>query len=526
MKDHEYRHHDGLGLAALIRSGEVSREEVFEAACTAIELDNPQLGAVVRRRYERARHEAGEVEPRAPFAGVPFLTKDLLMGLADEPLSFGSAALANWSPEADATLVKRFRQAGLVILGQSGCPELGLMGITEPKAFPHPVNPWGRDYSPGGSSGGSAAAVAAGLVPLAGAGDGGGSIRIPASQCGLFGLKPSRGRVPLGPAHSEVWQGAVVEHALTRSVRDSAALLDATNGMDEGGPYPVRHESGFLAALERAPEPLTIAVSLGEPLSAPLGATLHPEVREALEVAARRCEALGHHVEWSDPPVDGAALAHSYLTLYLGHLSADLAWIAEQTGVRESRLAIEPATRAIARLGHHLKARDYELAKRHWNTLGRAMGAFHRRFDLLLMPVLSAPPPRRGSLYPSRWREALMGLLALPGAAALALKAGGLESLARESLRYSPFTQLANLTGQPAMSLPLHITPQGLPVGVQCLGPMGSERRLLQFAAQLEREVSWASRLPLEVRPEPRPESDHEGESTVAPKVRREPPSG
>lgn len=500
MQDSEYRRHDGLALAALIRRGEVSREEVFQAACETIEQDDPLLGAIVRTRFETARRELAQVDDSAPFAGVPFLTKDLLSAIAGEPLAFGSAALKDWRPAQDSTLVARFRRAGLMILGQTATPELGLMGITEPKAFANPHNPWRVGYSPGGSSGGSAAAVAAGLVPLAGAGDGGGSIRIPASHCGLFGFKPSRGRVPQGPLYAEVWEGAVIEHALTRSVRDSAALFDATNGLDEGGPLPIPHEGGFLAALQRPPDALRIGVSLGEPLGNSLGTRLHPEVRVAVEQAARGLESLGHQVDWCDPPVDGARLAESYLTLYLGHLAADLEWISQQTGVAVSRLAIEPATRAIGRLGRQLKARDYVAARRYWNVAARAMGDFHRDYDILLMPVLAGPPPRIGELYPTPTRERLMSLLAVPGMSSLALGAGLLGQLARDALRYSPYTQLANLTGQPAMSLPLHVTADGLPVGVQCVGAIGNDRGLLQLAAQVEEAYPWQARLPLSIR--------------------------
>lgn len=496
MEIEEYQQYDALGLAELIRNRQVSREEVFEAACRVIERDNPRLKALVRTRFERARAEAGAADAESPFSGVPTLTKDLLMAIEGEPLAFGSAALAEWRPPVDATLVSRLRRAGFAILGQTATPELGLMGITEPRAFPHPVNPWNTNHSPGGSSGGAATAVAAGLVPLAMAGDGGGSIRIPASYCGLFGLKPSRGRVPQGPLHAEVWQGAVVEHAVTRSVRDSAALLDAINGMDMGGPYPVQREQGFLAALGRPPGPLRVAVSLGDPLGRPLGSVLDPEVRQSVEEAASTLEGLGHHVEWAEPPVDGERLANAYLTLYLGHLSADLAWIARETGVPVTRLDVEPSTRAIARLGGSLAVCDYELAKRDWNAAARAMGAFHRRYDVLLMPVAAAPAPRLGELYPPPSHERLMSLLAIPGLPALALKVGMLRHLARDALARTPFTQLANLTGQPAMSLPLHVTAKGLPVGVQVIGAMGDERRLLALAAQVEAEVRWARHLP------------------------------
>lgn len=496
MQLDEYRRHDATGLSELIRRGEVSREEVVETACAQIEGGNVSLGAVVRTRFDRARDELERVPVEAPFAGVPLLTKDLLMAIEGEPMACGSAALRDWRAAEDSSLVSRLRQAGFAILGQTATPELGLMGITEPKAFPHPRNPWDPKRSPGGSSGGAAAAVAAGLVPLAMAGDGGGSIRIPASYCGLFGFKPSRGRVPLGPMYAEVWEGAVVEHALTRSVRDSAALLDHINGMDSGAPMPLARESGFLDATRRPPPRLRVAVSLGEPLGRSLGSVLDPQARQAIEATAKRLEALGHHVEWCDPPVDGEALADSYLTLYLGHLSADLAWIAEQTGVAVGKLDIEPSTRAIGRLGRQLKARDYVLGKRHWNRVARDMGTFHQRFDMLLMPVAAGSAPRLGELYPPPARERLMTLLALPGVPQLALKLGLLKRLASDALRHTPYTQLANLTGQPAMSLPLHVTPDGLPVGVQVLGAMGDDRRLLQLAAQLEGEVRWGERLP------------------------------
>ncbi|APX92489.1 amidase [Halomonas sp. 1513] len=496
MQQDDYQRYDATGLSELIRRREVSREEVISAASTLIEAANPSLGAVVRTRFDKAREELARVPVEAPFAGVPLFTKDLLMAIQGEPMACGSAALREWRAAEDSTLVSRLRQAGFAILGQTATPELGLMGITEPKAFPHPRNPWDPERSPGGSSGGAAAAVAAGLVPLAMAGDGGGSIRIPASYCGLFGFKPSRGRVPLGPMYAEVWEGAVVEHAVTRSVRDSAALLDHINGMDSGAPMPLVHESGFLDATRRPPARLRIAVSLGEPLGRSLGSVLDPQVRQAIEATAERLEGLGHHVEWCDPPVDGEALADSYLTLYLGHLAADLAWIAEQTGVAVGKLDIEPSTRAVGRLGRQLKARDYVLGKRHWNRVARDMGDFHQRYDLLLMPVAAGTAPRLGELYPTPDRERVMSLLALPGVPQLALKLGLLKRLASDALRHTPYTQLANLTGQPAMSLPLHVTPGGLPVGVQVLGAMGDDRRLLQLAAQLEGEVRWAERLP------------------------------
>lgn len=492
----EYQAFDATGLAELIQRREVSREEVLEAAITAIEKYNPLLNAVVRTRFERARQESQRLATNTIFAGVPTLSKDLLMGMAGEPLAFGSASLAHWCPQEDALLIQRTRTAGLVILGQTATPELGLMGITEPKAFPHPQNPWRLGFSPGGSSGGAATAVASGMVPMVLAGDGGGSIRIPASYCGLFGFKPSRGRVPLAPAHGEVWQGAVIEHALTRSVRDSAALLEQINGMAASGPYPVPRETGYMTALSTPLKTLRIAVSLGESLSRGLGTTINPEVKLAVEKTAAALAAMGHEVEWCDPPVNGEVLADSYLTLYLGHLAADLTWISQQTGVPVHKLDIEPSTRAIGRLGAKLSALDYELAKRHWHVAAEQMGRFHQRYDVLIMPVAADYAPQIGELYPSESRERIMGLLAIPGIPSLALRAGMLKRLAVDALRRTPFTQLANLTGQPAMSVPMHIAVNGLPVGVQIVGRLGEDKQLLQLAAALEQHEDWQCHLP------------------------------
>lgn len=502
MHVHDYQQYDATGLAELIRRREVSQADIFEAAMAAIEELNPSLHAVVRTRFEKASHESLQVSESSVFAGVPTLSKDLLMALAGEPLAFGSASLSTWCPKEESLFIRRVRDAGLVVVGQTATPELGLMGITEPRAFPHPQNPWRAGYSPGGSSGGAATAVASGMVPIALAGDGGGSIRIPASYCGLFGFKPSRGRVPLAPAHGEVWQGAVIEHALTRSVRDSAALLEQINGMAPSGPYPVPHETGYVAALSSSAKPLRIAVSLGGFLSRGLGTQVSAEVKTAVEKAAQALSAMGHEVEWCDPPVEGNLLADSYLTLYLGHLAADLQWISQQTGVPVHRLAIEPSTRAVGRLGAKLSARDYELAKRYWHVAAEQMSQFHQRFDVLIMPVAADTAPKIGELYPSVARERLMSLLAVPGIPSLALKAGMLKRLAVDALSRTPFTQLANLTGQPAMSVPFHVAANGLPVGVQVVGRLGEDKQLLQLAAAMEQHDDWQCRVCQKLEPE------------------------
>lgn len=486
----DYQRCDGVGLADLVRKGDVSREDVFDVAQQVITAANPVYSALVRERFGRARQELQALDMSAPLAGVPTLTKDLLVALAGEPLASGSEALREYRPEVDANLVTRMRKAGLVIMGQTATPEFGLMGVTEPKAFAHPRNPWHTEHSPGGSSGGAGAAVASGMVPFAMASDGGGSIRIPASYCGLFGLKPSRGRMPAGPTDGPAWNGAVGELALTRSVRDSAMLLDALNGVDEGALYGLPKASGFADALKTSLPRQRIAVSLGEVLSAPLGTGLAQSTRQAVEEAALELSNLGHHVDWVEPPVSGEQVARCYLTLYLGQVVAELERLSRELGKPVRQLAIEPATRALYRMGRALSAGEYQRRLDEWNRLARQMGEFHRRYDILLLPSTAGPAPRRGELYPSPMRERAMGLLAIPGLASVALKANALEGLARDALQATPFTQLANLTGQPAMSVPW-IKQGALPVGVQCVAPLHAERKLLQLGAELEQARPW-----------------------------------
>lgn len=486
----DYQSFDGVGLAAVIAAGEVSREEVHEAARQMIAAANPVYSAVVRERFGRARQELDALDMSAPLAGVPTLTKDLLVALAGEPLAGGCEALMDYRPAVDSNLATRMRQAGLVIMGQTATPELGLMGITEPKAFAHPRNPWETEHSPGGSSGGAATAVASGMVPFAMASDGGGSIRIPASYCGLFGLKPSRGRMPAGPLEGPPWHGAVGELALTRSVRDTAVLLDVLNGVDEGALYGLPKTSGFADALKEPLPRLRIAVSLGEPLSAPLGTQLAAQTRQAIEQTAVQLSTLGHQVEWVEPPVSGEQVARCYLTLYLGEVVAELERLSRELGKPVGQLAIEPATRALYRMGRALSAGEYQRRLNDWNLLARQMGEFHRRHDVLLMPSTAGPAPRLGELYPSAARQRAMGLLAIPGLARLALKADALQGLAKDALKATPFTQLANLTGQPAISVPW-ASQDTLPVGIQCVAPLHGERKLLQLGAELEQARPW-----------------------------------
>ena len=396
-------------------------------------------------------------------------------------------------PLEDAELVRRWQAAGLNILGKTNTPEFALMGVTEPLLHGPTRNPWHLWHTPGGSSGGAAAAVAAGITPVAGAGDGGGSIRIPAACCGLFGLKPSRGRVPTGPEQGEKWQGAAVEHVLSRSVRDSAALLDATLGPDAGAPYflpnPVRP---YLEEVTRAPGRLRIAFSLGHPL----GSTLHPECATAVREAAKLLESLGHEVEEVALPFDGRAVASAFLMLYFGETGASIAALSKHLGRPARPNDVEPTTWLLGLLGRTYTAADFAAARHSWNDSARRMGRFHQTYDLLLTPTLATPPVRIGELQPKPLEQKLLRVVNTFGLGGLIRRSGIVEKLAEQSLEKTPYTQVANLTGQPAMSVPLHWTADGLPCGVQFIASLGAEDVLFRLAGQLEQAQPWFDKRP------------------------------
>ncbi len=487
----DYRDYDALGLADLVQRGEVSPQDLLEAAATRASEVNPRINAVITPMYEEARRvlASGEL-PAGPFAGVPFLLKDLMQPVAGVPMSGGSRALRDTVPTEESELVRRFRRTGLVFAGKTNTPELGLLAITEPVAFGPCRNPWNPDRTPGGSSGGAAAAVAAGIVPMASASDGGGSIRIPASHCGLFGFKPSRRRVPPGVDHLEGWDGAVVDHVVTRSVRDSAAMLDCLgSGVDMLAPP----ETPYLQLSQREPGPLRVALDV----SAPLGTPVSPECVAAVYDAGELLEGLGHHVEERSPYLDGELLTGAYLTMYYGQVAAEAERIRRQYGVRASRL-LEPETRALAAIGRAVSAAEYVLARWAWGELSTLMEVFHRDFDVYVTPTTASPPVRIGELAASAAERVGMRLADRLNAGKLLRASGIAEKLARENLAKTPFTQLANLTGQPAMSVPLYWSKEALPVGVQFMAPLAREDVLFQLAGQLERARPWFDRLPPE----------------------------
>ncbi|MFO7708155.1 MAG: amidase family protein [Desulfobacterales bacterium] len=489
----EYDQYDGLGLAELIRTGAVSARDVCEEAIARIERRNPAINAVVRPMFDYGRKALAETDPGGPFAGVPFLLKDLLALVAGVPTSFGSKALRHYVPDHDSELVVRFKRAGVAILGKTNTPEFGLVAVTEPELFGPTRNPWNTDRTPGGSSGGSAAAVAAGMVPLAGGGDGGGSIRIPAAYCGLFGLKPSRGRTPTGPDFGEIWQGAVVEHVITRSVRDSAAMLDAVCAPDPGAPYTIAPpDRPFLHEVGREPGRLRIAYST----LSPLGAAVHPECQKAALEAARLLHRLGHTVEEAQPQIDGVQLIRSFFTMYYAETAATIDELEAVLKRKATPDDVETISWTLGQLGRLESASALAHAKRLWGLASRAMARFHRQYDIFLTPTVAQPPARIGELKPSAIEHALLKTVNALKLTRLLRWSGKIMEMGLEHATRTPFTMLANFTGQPAMSVPLHWTADGLPLGVQFVAPFGREGLLFQLAGQLEAAQPWFHRRP------------------------------
>lgn len=492
MTFHEYDRYDGLGLADLVARLDVSARELAETAIARIEASNPHINAVVHTMFDSARHSADAL-PQGPFGGVPFLLKDMFASVAGEPMTMGSRALANFRPDYDCTMVQRYRAAGLLFLGKTNMSEFGLMPVSEPALFGPTRNPWDLGHSAGGSSGGAAAAVASGMVPVAHAVDGGGSIRIPASCCGLFGFKPSRGRQPYGPSVDLKggWAGGAMEHVVSRSVRDSAALLDATHGVEPGAPYEApAPTASFMAALDREPGPLRIAFT-SEPL---LGSRTHPDCIAAVEDAAALCADLGHHVDITHPPLSKQDVIMAFLVVIASECAHALTTIREYTGRTPTMNEFEPQTRAVMMIGQRLKSTDLANALSVLRRVTFDIAAFFAKYDLLLTPTMAFPPPRVGELALRKSELLALSVLRLLPSRFLSLKA--LEEMSGQVFERTANPMLFNMTGQPAMSVPLFWNADGLPIGVQFAGRFGDEATLFALARQLEQARPWFDRRP------------------------------
>ena len=465
--------HDAMGLASLVRRREVSAAELLDAAINRAERLNPRFNFMAQWLDDRARNAVRQGLPEGPFTGVPWLLKDLNTHIAGELSEGGSRFYRGHRATVTSELVRRYEAAGLVIFGKTTTPEFGLTGTTENKLNGDTRNPWNPAHIAGGSSGGAAAAVAAGVLPAAHATDGGGSIRLPASCCGLFGLKPSRGRIPMGPLRTEGWGGLSSHHVVSRSVRDSAAIMDATHGVEPGSRYgaPTPAEP-FLSSTERDPRPLRIALMLVPPS----GSAVDPQCIEAARAAARLCEGLGHSVEEAAPQLDAAALGQASFAIMAPAIAADIDDRARAMGITPGPDVLEPVTLAFADYGRHFSAMDMARANNLYQAASVTIGQFIERFDLILSPTLASPPLELGriNLTPdcdfAEWGQRTAG--------------------------FTPFTQMANWSGQPSMSVPLAMSSDGLPIGVMFTGRYGDEATLFALAAQLERAAPWADRRP------------------------------
>jgi amidase/6-aminohexanoate-cyclic-dimer hydrolase len=466
----EFGDYDAVGLAELVRKGEVSAIELLDEAIARLDAVEPKLNAAPIRHDDFAREQIGRGLPNGPFRGVPFLLKDLTP-LAGTRTTYGSRAYRDYVADHSSTLVERYLEAGLTIFGKTSMPEFGLTFTTEPVAHGPTRNPWNLDHSTGGSSGGAAAVVAARVLPIAHATDGGGSIRVPASCCGVFGLKPTRARTPMGPDRMEGWAGMTSAHAVSISVRDSAALLDAVAGVELGGPYgPPAPERPFLDEVGRDPGRLRIAFSDRQPD----GSAIDPEVAAATRQTAALLESLGHRVEEqalrltvdSRPAQRAIICANAALTLRRR---------AAEIGRVLTLDDLEFVTFTMAEIGAKTSAPDYVAAVTAIHQTGRQLAEFFSDFDVFLAPTLNLPPLPLG---------------------ALDMMSRDLESYGQLIARYAPRTALFNMSGQPSMSVPLAWTANGLPIGMMFSGRFGDEATLFRLAAQLEHARPWRGKRP------------------------------
>ncbi len=465
---------DAIGLAALIRAGQIKPLELIDAVIARIERTHSQLNAVNTPMFELAREAARQPLSEGPFAGVPFLLKDIRASFAGVPTSSGSRGLKNYVPTYDSELIRRYKSAGLICVGKTNTPELGLTATTEPHAFGASHNPWDLERTPGGSSGGSAAAVAARIVPAAHSSDGGGSIRIPASCCGLVGLKPTRGRNPMGPDIGDAMGGLVNEHVVSLSIRDSAALLDAGAGPDIGDPYfapPTKRP--FLDEVGVDPGNMRIAFSTASPVDGPVDHDCVAAVEHAAELLAR----LGHKVEEGRPQYDDPAFREAFTTIWFSGLASSIARHPALIRREVTEADYEPLTWKIRARGAAIPATDYLIAVGVIQGIARKVASFFEEYDFWLTPTLSSPAPKLGYLHPGP-------------------DAQDLRPYSQRVRDFCPFTQLANATGQPAISLPLHWNDDGLPIGVHFMARFGGEAKLIRLASQLEQAQPWFDRKP------------------------------
>ncbi len=466
----DYRSHDALALADLVRTKKVTPQELLDAALARAAEVNPKINAIVLEHEDVGRKAIKDGLPQGPLTGVPYLLKDLGAALKGT-VTTGSLSLARESvAENDSTYVERCKAAGLVIFGKTHSPELGLSPSSESRMFGATKNPWDTTRIAGGSSGGAAAAVAAGIVPVAHATDGGGSIRIPASCCGLFGLKPTRARTPMGPKRGEGWGGASVGHVVSRGVRDSAAFLDATHGPAAGDPYPAPPPTRpFLDEVKTAPGRLRIAFSTKPAIPT----EAHPDAIAAVRDAAKLCESLGHIVEEAAPAIDGMQIMQAQGIVISANVAFTVDEAAEALGRTSRPEDVERATWFRVENARKTDSSAYARAMNTLHALGRTVANFMQAYDVILQPTAAEPPLKLGVLNMDR---------------------EDLQQMFREMISFIPYTGIYNLTGQPSANIPLHWNAQGLPIGTMFTTRYGDEATLFRLAAQLEQARPWKDR--------------------------------
>ncbi|TYS27524.1 amidase [Bacillus pumilus] len=485
MNVKEYMTYDAIGLAALVRNKQVSPEELMQAAFARLNEVNPELNAVIQTRQDQVVKESQSLQTHQPFAGVPFVLKNISQGLENEPLTAGAALLKNVKAKTDSYFVQRLKQAGFLMMGHTNTPEFGLRNVTEPALHGPTRNPWNPNYSPGGSSGGTAAAVASGIVPAGGASDGGGSIRIPASFTGLFGLKPTRGRTPVGPGAGRQWQGASIDFTLTKTVRDSAALLDLLQVIQPEAAFQTPlYDGSYQDDLVKRTSSMRIAYSV----ESPVGTKVSEEAKRAVQQTVKWLSEQGHQVEEAGPAIDGVHLMQQYYVMNSGEMSALFTSLARSLGRPVKPEETDIVAWVLAEAGKNVTAAAYTESLDAWDMAAAQMASFHQTYDLFVTPATAYSAPKIGELMHSKEETAeLLRVSSLSMQAQQEL----IYDMFLKSLTYTPFTQLANLTGQPSMSVPVHLTEAGMPLGVQVTAPKGKEDWLLRLAAEMETSSIW-----------------------------------
>lgn len=468
----EYDSYDALGLAELVRNRDVSALEVVDAAIARAEALNPTLNAIVFKTFDAARERARDAKTDGLFAGVATFLKDMRGGCIGMPTRNGSRFAPATPADHDSTLVARYKAAGLNPLGKTNVPEFGILPTTESELYGAAHNPWNLQHTPGGSSGGSAAAVAARIVPIAHATDGGGSIRIPASCCGLLGLKVSRGRITQGPDTADSTSGLSVDHVVCRTVRDSAAALDISCAPDFGDPYfALPPQGSYLEGIRKKPKRLKIAFAL-KGLN---GREFNPELGNAVKKTAHLCEQLGHTVEEASPPIDYENMTLAFMTIWATSTAYGVGSLARATGIAPSLEVIEGITYGLYEAGMKITAAQQIDMLQVFHRSARIMAKFHEAYDLWLTPTLGDLPLKLGTIH---------------------IDETDVQKAFEPLFGYVPFTAMQNATGQPAINVPLHWSQSGLPIGVQFVARSGDEMTLLKMAAELEEASPWIGKTP------------------------------